>query len=1034
MNKKQLRTLGFGILGALLISSCVDQNYDLNNGISNDVNIPDNTITLPIGSLKAVMLDSLIDLEEVDILKKGEDDVYCISKKEEIDPIEEVIDPIKLSIDPVKELVDIEFTEAEITTVHLEAEQVEPAKFETPNISIDDLEDNLPYLKNNVSQSITSPELEQLFIMMDNDNFDPSTLPAQVELSQTISIENETVGCDINYALPEEIETIYSIQFGDKNTQGALVEVVISHPAVLNDIDKKIDFEIQFPENYKLSTYSNAEQADKYIVSSSGNSIKATSLNAEGEKTIVSFYLNEMIKVDSHISNGTIKVEDQIVYNVHYKVNGYVVPTEDLKRDDFKFNVSLDMPLGFHDAKGVTKDYEVSFDPVTMDFDGHFDNLQYIDHIEYVDFDETLSRLKLGATIDGDWMEYFHIKEGYALKLKLPKDLTICPIHSEFDGKGKEVVYNEAEHAFYVYDLKKLESTQWNIALQKLVLDVPVVEGECDMNIHTEVVSVGPNGEELDYILFEREELESMMSALNTLKGDKYADFIMNESDLVIKDAVVHTETILSNLDTHTEFDFNEEVPSEIGRIESVDFKEDALIRFDMSVLGLDDLGTDIDLDLHAKLPSFFKVTPLPSSNPYLNALVKGDSLIVKAKYNPQTDDILTLELKCSGLDFKTEEFGGIGLVPRDSIDGKSYLVYSGEIVVEGEASIHGMEFHSQVLDSVDDIKLDIEMAVGEMEVKTFHGIYEGEIDPIQEIIALDLGEDLDFLREDGNTITLAEPQIEFEIENSISVPVDVDLHIYGVDNNGQVIPTSNIHEKLSINPADYNMATGEITARKTKLFLTSSSELEPIVGYEKVLIPELATLLEKVPDSIYINITPIVDTSVTHHVDVSQPLRFSGSYGINIPLKFENLNLCYNDTITDINADLGETLSKFSNVSLSAKMNIANTIPLGLALNVTPLDENGNIIDDITIKPINIKPGLGGDIMDIGNSTEQETQTIEFKISSNKTDISVIDKLGMSITAATDHVSGSVGLKGCQGIKISDIVIILKGDIETEL
>ena len=1033
MNKKHLHTFTLGVLVTLLMSSCVDNNYDLNKGISTDVSIPGNTISIPVGSLKAVPLDSIINLDEIDILKKGEDNVYCISTKEGIEPIEETIDPITLSMDPTTEEVKVEFSEAEITSVHIEAENSEPAKFKTPTINLDEIDEELPYLKSEVSKSISNPQIEELLDLKDKGLLEESMLPAQMDITQIVKIENEKVNCDFSYTLPDEVETIYTIQFGEDNTSGALVNVFVNHPSMLANADKKIDFEVIFPDNYKLSTYSMADQVEKYVISEKGNTVKVNDLNAEGEQSLISFYVKEMTEVDKNTKDGEININDQIVYNVDYKVNGFIVPNMDMTRDDFKFNVNLDMPLSFQDASGVTKDVEVDFELVKMDFEGHFDNLQYIDTIRYIDFDESQSVIKLNATIDGDWTEYFHMKEGYALKVKFPKDLTICPIHSEYEGKGETVIYNENDHAIYIYDLRVLKSANWKLALQKLVLNTPVVNDECDMNIHAEVVSVGPDGEELKYVLIASEERESMMTALNTLDGDKYATFAMAESDLIIKDAIVHTETILSSIDTEAEFNLNEEVPSEIGRIEGVDFKDDVLVRFNMSMFGVDELETDVDIDMRAALPSFLKVTPLPSSNPNLNVTIQDNSLIVKAKYHPQKDDNLVLELACEKLDFTTDEFNGIGLVPVKGEDGKSYLEYEGKIVVEGDASIHGTEFHSQVLDETKEITMKIDISVSDMEVKTFHGVYAGELDSVKESIALDLGEDLAFLKEEGNSITLAEPQIEFEVENSISIPVDIDLHLYCVDDKGAVISDSEIHERIGIQPADYNETTGEIAPRKTKLFLTSSEDLQPIVGYEKVLVPGLANLLKQIPDSIHINITPIIDTSVTHHVDLSQPLRFSGSYAVNIPLKFENLNLSYSDVIEGISVEIGETTSMLKNASLAAKMKIHNTIPLGLKLEVTPLDVDGEVIEGIHIEPIDIKPGLGGDINNDESLNEQEPETIEFVIGSNNEKISLLDKLQLSVTATSNHVTGSVGLKGSQGIKISDIVIKVSGDIESE-
>lgn len=1034
MCRKHLIGLIHGVLGAMLISSCVDQNYDLiNKDLSTDISIPGNVITLPIGNFKATVLDSIIDMDEIDMLTKGDDNVYSISQKSEIDPIEEVIDPVKFSIDPVIEEMSIEFAKAEITTVHIDATTIDPVEFTTPSVSMDDLNNRLPTLHSNVSKTVSTPVLEQIFTMIESGNVSSSSLPDYVTIDEVVSIDDENVDFAFEYTLPEQIETIKAIKLGEQGTQGALVQVVVTHPTLLLDVNKKIDFEIAFPSMCKLSKVPGINQASEYVISSDGSSISVNDLDVSGEKTYIQFYVNEMNDVDSHVENGVININKQVVYNVSYKVKGDVPITDNIKRDDFAFNVYLDMPLHFQDITGVTKDIDVEFKSTTMDLGGHFDNLQYIDSIYYIEFDETLSRIKFDINESGECIKYFQMKEGYALRVKFPKELTICPIHSEYEGKGETVIYDENDHAFYIYDLQALQAAEWNIALQKLDLNLPVIDEACDMNVHVEISSVDPNKNVIDHIVFAGEEMESMNKVLASLDAGASAHFKMHESDLTIKDAVVHTENIISPLDSRAEFEINEEVPSEIGRIEGIDFTENVIVRLEMSIDGLDELNTDIDLNLHAALPSFFDLTPVPSSNPDLNVTIENGNLAIKAQYHPQTDDKLVIELACSKFNFKTEEFNNIGLVPFDSINGKSYFIYSDEIIVEGEASVHGTEFHSYILDEVDDIKLTFQMSVEEMEVKTVHGIYDGQIDEIHEAIALDLGDELDFLKVVGNTITLAEAQIELLFDNSISIPVDVDLHIYGVDSEGNAIPTSNIQQTISILPAIYDEVTGKVTPCKTKLLLTCSEDLVPMVGYEKVLVPALATLLEQIPDSIYINIKPVIDTEETHHINITEPLTFSGSYSVNIPLKFEKFNISYRDTISDINVDAEDELNNFKNVELSIKMNVVNTIPFGMDLHVTPLDAYGNVLTDIAIDPFSIKPGLGGNINDTEHITAEEVQAVELKMRHNSADISKLDKIEFSVTSNSNSVTGSVGLKGDQGILFTDVVLVVSGDIEME-
>ena len=97
------------LLGAVsILCSCVNNNYDLNKDISKDVKIEGNKITLPFGSLKVVTLDSLIDVDDIEVLEKSTDGIYSITKSDSISPITESVDPIELSIEEQNETVEIE--------------------------------------------------------------------------------------------------------------------------------------------------------------------------------------------------------------------------------------------------------------------------------------------------------------------------------------------------------------------------------------------------------------------------------------------------------------------------------------------------------------------------------------------------------------------------------------------------------------------------------------------------------------------------------------------------------------------------------------------------------------------------------------------------------------------------------------------------------------------------------------------------------------------------------------------------------------
>ena len=70
--------------------------------------------------------------------------------------------------------------------------------------------------------------------------------------------------------------------------------------------------------------------------------------------------------------------------------------------------------------------------------------------------------------------------------------------------------------------------------------------------------------------------------------------------------------------------------------------------------------------------------------------------------------------------------------------------------------------------------------------------------------------------------------------------------------------------------------------------------------------------------------------------------------------------------------------------------------------------------------------------------SLKSPAETLFFAIKSKRADVSALDKLAISIEAASDesgvHTVGAVGLKGGQGIKLSNIVFEVSGDVEIEL
>ena len=1029
MCRKVLTVLLIGV--SYLLSSCVDKRYDLvNKEITTDVKIEDNTIALPIGDLKAIVLDSLIDLDKIEVLDKNDKGIYSICMDSTIS-VKEGVDPITLNIDPIQHKVDIDFEKVNISDVHIDAVNVDPAKFETPEISLAKLNEGLPKLEDaNVRIDFESDGFAELLAII-------KELPEsmrKISFDQDVSTGERTVPCNIDYTLPEQIETIYGIKLGSvKDPNGVLVNVVVNNPGVLEGINKKINFEIEFPEIFRLARNNAADQVDRYQISKDGNAITVNDFEAKDEVSSFSFYITDIINIDDKIYDGKLSCYNSVKYKIDYKTSGTLELKEGMKVDDFAFNVNLKSDLSFLDVAGKTKDIKVDFNPIDMKFNADFDDLQHIDMINYVEFDEKASSIKFETHMVKDWLSVFKLKEGYALKISFPEELTISPEHSTYEGKGSEIVYNETEHAFYIYDLGILAETHWSLAPQELTLNIPVTKnpvtgkGECHIPVKASIQFVDPEKNYIDHLVLAGSEMESLVDVLDKLKGEKVAEFKISKSDLRVKDAVVHTEVIHSDLGTKTKFNLNEKVPNEIELIENIGFKEDVEMTLDLEVKGLETLDTDIDIVANIALPSFLKLETIGKSS---GVSINNGNLSINTSYNPSLSEPFRVKLLCTGIDFRNEEFNFKGMEPKDSTDGNSYISYDKDIVVEGEASIHGTEFHSTVLEN--DIAFNVDFIVSdEIVVKTFHGIYNAEIDGVDEKIALDLGDGLDFLKEEGNTITLADPQMEFVLTNPIGIPIDIDLLISGRDKTGALVGEE-IAQTISIHPAEYDEVNDVLSPVETKIFLTTDENSQK-EGYDNYKVESLTKLLAEIPDSISFKIEPIIKTDVTHHVDISDSIRLEGTYSVLVPLAFEELRICYRDTIDGLQNSIGEVSDMLSNISLGLKMDIYNTMPLGLKLTMIPLDADNNIIKDIEINDLFIRAGSGGEIIDANGALNggAAPQNFSFAIKSKSGDISSLDKLAMTIEATSNSTTGSAGLASGQGLKISNLVFEVSGDVE---
>jgi hypothetical protein len=94
-----LRTTRIGLFlcaVSILASSCIDELYDLSNGISKEMSLLGDSLAIPIGSTDTILLKNILDEYDLEMLKTMEEGGYAFTKADSVVPIIEKIDTTNL--------------------------------------------------------------------------------------------------------------------------------------------------------------------------------------------------------------------------------------------------------------------------------------------------------------------------------------------------------------------------------------------------------------------------------------------------------------------------------------------------------------------------------------------------------------------------------------------------------------------------------------------------------------------------------------------------------------------------------------------------------------------------------------------------------------------------------------------------------------------------------------------------------------------------------------------------------------------------
>lgn len=390
---------------------------------------------------------------------------------------------------------------------------------------------------------------------------------------------------------------------------------------------------------------------------------------------------------------------------------------------------------------------------------------------------------------------------------------------------------------------------------------------------------------------------------------------------------------------------------------------------------------------------------------------VQGD--ILPEELSASGNGFVVNGLSVTGLDFKTNP------IRKDSdtrlVIDKEMIMISGYMTVSGE---------SLLSTDIQETELNFEMAVGDFSIASITGVANPEIEPVSESVALSLGDDLDFLYDPENCLSINDIRIALNMNTTSGIEFNVSLSASSKDRDGVVIPNC----AVTPDNGDFTIpACSPAEDSRSFTILLYSADLPSVTGDDTipVQVSNLPLLVARMPDSISFNLNTYVDGN-EETTFAFNDISISGDYDITIPLSFDAMTIVYTDTIDGLAEDLKDVTDYVSQSSARLEAKYVSSVPFSIELSVMAIDSLGKELEEIGIDPV---------VIPAGNENEVKTDTVGFDLSITDGGIEKLDGFIFSAKCvADDGTPGEKSLKTSGFILVKDIFMAFEDGLEIDL
>lgn len=469
----------------------------------------------------------------------------------------------------------------------------------------------------------------------------------------------------------------------------------------------------------------------------------------------------------------------------------------------------------------------------------------------------------------------------------------------------------------------------------------------------------------------------------------------------------VKENTLVAYVEDASDFEINEEIDEAIKTLKVIQWEEPVHMTYTMTFGNFPGtyIRKGISLDnLQVKFPEFIQFAPE-------EGVVDG-VLTLDGVYDPNTNKPYVRTLKVIGMDFtKIPEYeNGVPTNNQTLFIDRSQapVTVTGFIATTPAELINPDQLHPFTI--MPSVTLD------NMEVSRMTGRFDPEIDNVNETASLNLGEDLDFLKDETTHLDLANPVFRITMTNTVDAPVDMDLTMTGEDAQGTPISGSEVHVDLSgercLAPALNGNPVTTVFYVSRKGAVLPPNQADTV--YRNIIEQDLNRLTQRLPDNIHIDMAARVNQNEDHHINLDKNLDITGHYNVSVPLIFEALDIVYSDTIKNLQDDLSDFLNKTKQMELIVKGNLYNGIPLPMFLQAKAMDPSGKELPTDKVSVEVYVNGKKDGLIAAGKENGETVNTeIEIHIEAIGDDLRQLDMIEWCVRATEESGSDDTGTEG---------------------